>query len=195
MVTMKQSWLSWIVILGVLGSAIDAIEGSARPADLFQPHLEDIRQHLSPDSVMRLPAEILLGGSGDLHPDDLIVKVLPTSSPPRLTISLSTCERGAFPCLVGSFSVENATSVNAQRELSRHQAMNLPITLAQGVRGYLREGSRQTPASDFSSVMWEQNGMIYTVSFLAAERQNMLYMARSMAIEPPILSLQSASAE
>jgi hypothetical protein len=32
--------------------------------------------------------------------------------------------------------------------------------------------------------MWQQNDMIYTISFPAIERQNILYMALSMAREP-----------
>ncbi|GAB4365355.1 MAG: hypothetical protein Kow00121_01790 [Elainellaceae cyanobacterium] len=186
----KRSWFGWTIVLGIIGSAIEV---SARPAEVFQPYLAEIREQLPFDYVMRLPSEILLGGPGGLNPNELIVKVMPTSSPPRLTISLLTCERSPFPCLVGSFSVEEATSANAQRELERHRAMNTPITLVEGVTGYLREGSSTTPASDFSSLMWEQNGMIYSVSFLATERQNILYMGRSMATTPPILSLQVVS--
>lgn len=187
-----RSGLALATLLTVLGTAV---KGSARPAAVFLPHLEQIRTGIPHNFVMRLPAEILLGGSGDLHPNDLIIKVLPTTAPPRLTISLFTCESGPYPCLVGSFVAEPATSTNAQHELDRHQTMNLPITLASGIRGYLREGPKLTPASEFSSVMWEQNDMIYTVNFLAAERQNILYMARSMAIEPPISSTQAATLE
>lgn len=174
----------------------EAVSVSARPAAVFRPYLEQIREGLPPEDVMRLPAEILLGGgSGDLHPNDLIIKVLPTTAPSRLTVSLFTCESGPYPCLVGSFVAEPATSTSAQHELDRHIAMQTPITLANNVRGYLREGPKLTPPSQFSSVMWQQNDMIYTVSFLSTERQNILYMARSMATEPPILSLQAASPE
>lgn len=190
--SMARSGLALAMMLAMFS---EAAKVSARPAEVFLPHLEQIREGLPHDYVMRLPAEILLGGSGDLHPNDLIVKVLPTTAPSRLTVSLFTCESGPYPCLIGSFVAEPATSTSAQHELDRHQAMHAPITLADGVRGYLREGPKLTPASDFSSVMWEQNNMIYTVSFLAFERQNILYMARSMATEPPILSLQVASPE
>jgi hypothetical protein len=163
---------------------------AARPAEVFSPYLEQIRLAIPPSAEMRLPSQILLGGPGGLDPNALIVKVLPTNTPPRLTVSLFTCERGPFPCLVGSFTAEPAASANAQRELSRHQAMAAPITLTDGVRGYFIEGPNQMPRSDFSSLMWQQDGMIYTVSFLAAERQNILYMARQMAIAPPLKSLQ-----
>ncbi|HEY9641978.1 MAG TPA: hypothetical protein V6C57_15935 [Coleofasciculaceae cyanobacterium] len=190
---MNRRWIGWAIGLSVWGQAIAA---SARPAEVFQAHLGQIRQELPSHYVLRLPSEILLGGPG-MSPDEmnqLIVKVLPASTPPRLTISLFTCNSSPYPCLVGSFSVESVTSQNAQRELLSHQRFNAPITLAEGVRGYLREGSALNPPSDFSSVMWQQDQMIYTVSFLATERQNILYMARSMANQPPILSMQVPTA-
>lgn len=189
----RASGLSRAVLsVSILSLSIAAFvsRAAARPADLFSPYLEQIRQAIPPRAEMRLPSQILLGGLGGLDPNTLIVKVLPTATPPRLTISLFTCERGQFPCLVGSFAAELATSANAQRELSRHQAMAAPITLTEGVRGYLMEGSNQAPPSDFSSLMWQQDGMTYTVSFLAAERQNILDMARQMATTPPLKSLQ-----
>ncbi|PSB19393.1 hypothetical protein C7B61_13600 [filamentous cyanobacterium CCP1] len=184
---MNRCWLALAIVLGTVGHAIEVV---ARPAEVFLPHLEQIRLSIPPDDVLRLPSEILLGGPGGLNPNELIVKVFPSSAPARLTISLFTCESSPFPCLVGSFTAESAGSANAQRELARHQAMDTPITLAQGVRGYLQEGPSLNPPSDFSSVMWEQEGMIYSVSFLASERQNILFMARSMAIQPPIFSMQ-----
>jgi hypothetical protein len=39
--------------------------------------------------------------------------------------------------------------------------------------------------------MWQQNDMIYTVSFPANERENILFMAVSMAREQPISPLTS----
>jgi hypothetical protein len=75
----------------------------------------------------------------------------------------------------------------------------MPVTLASGVRGYLREGKRLKPASEFSSLMWQQDSMIYTLSFLAAERDNIITMGRSMAaqvsplqsVQPSIVNLRS----
>lgn len=173
-----------------LSIALSFDRATARPAPVFTPYLAQIRSAIPPTAEMRLPSEILLGGPGGLDPNTLIVKVLPTATPPRLTIGLFTCDRGPFPCLVGSFVAEPVSSTNAQRELERHRAMAAPITLRNGVRGYLLEGPSQQPSSDFSSLMWQQDGMIYTISFLAAERQNILDMARQMAISPPLKSLQ-----
>jgi hypothetical protein len=163
---------------------------AARPAAVFQPYLGEIRQWLPPDYEMRLPAEVLLTANPDFNSSELIVKVLPSWAPARLTVGLLTCERSPLPCLVGGFSVDAATSTSAQRELLEHQRQGNPITLANGVRGYLREGPSLKPTSEFSSLMWQQNGMIYTVSFLAAERENILTMGRSMANQPALKSLQ-----
>lgn len=166
--------------------------GLTQPAAVFQPYLGQIRQELPPDYEMRLPADVILTAGPGLEPEGLIVKVLPTASPARLTVGLFTCQRSPFPCLVGGFAVEASSSASAQRQLSQHQQQGSPIILARGVRGYLREGPSLKPTSDFSSLMWEQNGMIYTISFLAAERENILTMGRSMANQPPLLSLQPA---
>lgn len=162
----------------------------ARPAAVFQPYVAQIRQELPHDYEMRLPADVILTAGPGLAAEELIIKVLPTESPARLTIGLFTCQRSPFPCLVGGFSVEPSSSDSARRELSHHQTQGNPITLARGVRGHLREGFALKPTSEFSSLMWEQNGMIYTVSFLAAERENILTMGRSMANQPPLQSLQ-----
>lgn len=189
---MGRSWLAAVIVSGIVSYPLS---GVARPADVFQPHLEQIRQELPPTDAIRLPAEILLGGPGHLQPELLIVKVFSSSSPARMTVSLFTCDTATYPCLVGSFSAERATSPNAQRELDRHQATNVVIPLAGGIEGYWLEGNGSTPSSDFSSLIWQQDGMVYTVSFLAAEQENILAMARSMVTEPPIFSLQTASPE
>ncbi len=169
--------------LAVLISAANAV---AQPAEVFTAHLDTIQRNLPPSHTMRLPNRILLGEAAAFDTNELIVRVFPSTTPPRLTVSLFTCERGPFPCLVGSFMVESQISPHAQRELNRHRAMAAPITLAPDVTGYLLEGPSQNPVSSFSSIMWPQDNMIYTVSFLAHERQNILYMAASMARQAPL---------
>lgn len=184
--------ISRIGLLGAIGVGLmwSAKLAVAQPAPVFQPYLAQIRQELPPDYEMRLPADVILTAGPGLDPEELIVKVLPTASPARLTIGLFTCERSPFPCLVGGFSAESSRSGSARQELSAHQTQGNPITLARGIRGHLREGTSLNPPSEFSSLMWEQNGMIYTISFLAAERENILTMGRSMANQPALTSLQ-----
>jgi hypothetical protein len=175
--------------VSILGLAIASIPpASATPADVFQPHLEEIQQQLPTGYQLRLPSEILLGGPG-LSPEDLrklIVRVQPDDA--QLTISLLTCESGPHPCLVGSIATASAQSREAQLDLYFHELLSAPVTLAPDVVAYVQDGDRMKPASDYSSAMWEQDGMIYKVTFLGAERQNILFMARSMATQQPIIS-------
>ena len=181
---LKRSLLALPVVLAVLSSPIKV---TALPAPVLRPHVAQIRASLPSGWSMRLPDRILLSGPADQDfINQLIVQVLPSTAPPRLTVSLMSCESGPHPCLVGSFSVESGDSTNAQRELARHQSAAAPIKLGRGGRGYLLEGTKQKPSYPFSSVMWRQDGMIYTITFLAGERQNILHMAYSMANEPPI---------
>ncbi|MDX2099474.1 MAG: hypothetical protein SFW36_16975 [Leptolyngbyaceae cyanobacterium bins.59] len=178
-------WLSIALSVGL------TTQGIAAPAPVLMPHLQKIRTSLPFGWAIRLPSQILLGGPADPEfINQLTVKVFPSNTPAGLTVGLFTCEQSPLPCLVGSFSVDSATSENAQRELKRHIAAAAPIKLGKGGRGYLLHGPVRKPASDFSSVMWEQDGMIYTITFLAAERQNLLYMAYSMANNPAYFSLQ-----
>jgi len=176
----------------IIGGSVIGQSATARPAALFEPYIDPIRQALPPNYEMRLPSEILLTAGPGLDPAELIVKLLPSESPGRLTIGLFTCERSPYPCLVGGFTVESSSSLSAQAELRRHQLQGNPITLARGLRGYLRDGTALKPASEFSSLIWEQVGMIYTISFLAAERENILAMGRSMANQLPLRSVQSS---
>lgn len=171
------------VILAVLSSVMGV---SARPATEFIPHLEDIQRNLPVGLALRLPSEIPLSGHSDVEENKLVIRVFPSETPQSYTVSLFTCERSPQPCLLGSFSVDRKMNVSARRNLERHQSIGDRITLTTNVAGYLIEGPQQNPSYAFSSVMWQQNEMIYTVSFPAIERQNILFMALSMAQEPPI---------
>lgn len=82
-------------------------------------------------------------------------------------------------------------AASAKQELQRHQALGDRITLATNVEGYLLEGPLQKPPYEFSTVMWQQNDMIYTISLPAFERENILFMAISMAREKPLYHVVS----
>lgn len=158
----------------------------ARPATVFIPHLEQIQSNLPAGLAMRLPAELRLGNLLDIDEGQLIVRVFPSETPQQFTISLFTCDRSPHPCLLGSFAVNRHNSPSARRDLQRHQTLGDRITLAANVEGYLIEGPLQNPSYSFSTVMWQQNEMIYTISFPAIERQNILFMALSMARQQPL---------
>ena len=180
-------WQKLVIIPVFVSILAISTKTYAVPAQIFTPYLNEIANNIPPGWQMRLPSRILLSGPADEDfISELIVRVFPSSTPSGLTVGLFSCYSGAVPCLVGSFSVDSVTSANAQRELQKHQAAAKAVTLARGIKGYLLEGEEQNPSNIFSSIMWEQEGMIYTVSFLAGERQNILFMASSMANQSPI---------
>lgn len=179
----RRSLLVVPVILTVLSGAVGVF---ARPATVFTPHLERIQRNLPKGLVMRLPVDIPLSGHSDIEESQLVVNVFPSETPQSYTVSLFTCDRSTQPCLLGSFSVEKQTIESAKRELVRHQARGDRKTLAKNIAGYLLEGPRQNPPYQFSTIMWQQNEMIYTISFPSIERENILWMAVSMATEQPL---------
>ncbi len=179
----QRCLLAMPVALTVLSSAVGV---SARPAAVFSPHMNLIQSNLPPGLAMRLPTEIPLSGPSDIEDSKLIVRIFPVETLESFTVSLFTCERSPQPCLLGSFSVDRETNASAKRDLERHQAMGDRVPLARNIEGYLIEGPHQNPSYQFSTVMWEQNDMIYTISFPANERENIVWMASSMVREQPL---------
>ncbi|MBD2038068.1 hypothetical protein H6F76_24255 [Leptolyngbya sp. FACHB-321] len=164
------------------GSAIAV----AAPADVFMPHLDRIRQNLPPNVVMRLPSQIRLSYPADEEfIQTLAVRISTSDSPPRITVGLFSCEDDSPFCRIGTFSAVNTAIAQAQQDYQKHMAAAAPIQLARTIRGYLLMGTAKQPPSEFSSIMWQQDGMFYTVSLANPERQNMLYMAVYMANEAP----------
>jgi hemolysin activation/secretion protein len=168
-------------------SAIQTASKMAKTADvdeIFAPYLDRIQQSLPPQWVMRLPAPMPLSRGQKATLPNAQVQVAQSITPPRLTVNLVNCRSGETDCLLGSFAAEPSTSAAAQVALQQHQLAASPITLGNGMQGYLWAGERHQQA--VSSVMWVQDGMIYTVSFPHHERQNLLYAAVYMANAQPI---------
>lgn len=186
---MYRSIKTLAIVLWPLTMAAQPPATQAQPAEIFRPHLERIQQTLPPRFSMRLPSQIRLGGPAD---DDFIqeltVRVFAASAAPGVTVGLYTCTDITQFCLVGYFSGMSRQSPLAQQLYHQHQRAATPITLSKTIRGYLLEGSKQQPPSNFSSLMWQQDDQYYTVSFAEPERQNMLYMALSMANDSPLIS-------
>ncbi|WP_219903925.1 ShlB/FhaC/HecB family hemolysin secretion/activation protein [Stenomitos frigidus] len=159
-------------------------------SEIFTPHLDEIRQKLPASWVMRLPTRVPVSKAQQPATTPW-VRVFQFASPNSLTVSLFRCDTGASDCLLASFSVESSTSATAQAALQQHQAAAAPLTLGGGLQGYLWDGAQhQQP---FSSVVWQQDGMLYTVSVPAPERQALLYAAVDMANAQPIPSLLAAT--
>ena len=172
----------------------DTTDGTTDVANIFALYLEEIQETLPPGLIMRLPSQILTGDVLDGEKDDYRIQVFSSDYPPSLTVDLYRCSEYSPSCLMGGYSVDSKSSAAAQETLRQHQALASPITLKRGIQGYLREGRQQDLSSSLSSVMWEQDGMIYTARFLAQERQTLLYAAHSMANAPPIQSSSTTQA-
>jgi hypothetical protein len=174
----------------MLGSATGVF---ARPATVFIPHMALIENNIPVGLAMRLPTEIPLSGPSDFEESKLVVRVFPSETLESFTVSIFTCESSTHPCLLGSFAVYKRTNDSAQRDLERHQAIGDRIPLATNIKGYLIEGPRQNPSYQFSTLMWQQNNMVYTISFPANERENIVWMATSMVREQPLYRSTSRS--
>jgi hypothetical protein len=181
------NWRRYLLTIPVLITVCTSAVGVfARPATVFMPHLEDIQRNLPKGLVMRLPKDIPISGHSDIEEDKLVINVFPSETPQSFTVGVFTCVRSHHPCLLGSFSVEKNTAASAKAELDRHQIKGDRVSLAPNLPGYLIDGPLQNPPLPFSTMMWQQNEMIYTISFPATERQNILWMATSMATEMPL---------
>ncbi|MBW4695514.1 MAG: hypothetical protein KME27_27510 [Lyngbya sp. HA4199-MV5] len=184
-----------IVVMSVLWLGLTS--GSialAQPASVFARHLDRIRQNLPPKFVMRLPSHIVLNEPAD---DEFIqtlnVRITTADSPQRVSVGLYSCEDDSQFCRIGTFSAANSQTVQAQQDYQQHVAAAAPIQLTKTIRGYVLMGTAKQPPSAYSSVMWQQDGMVYTISFANPERQNMLYMAVYMANNDPIMANNAAS--
>jgi len=170
-----------------------AENGSTPAAAMFTPYLDQIRQNLPEGWVMRLPSQLVGHSGATIAPDNYTVRVFSFITPPGLNVSLFRCDTGERSCLIGSFNVDSKHSADAQHALQRHQATHQSITLASDVQAYLLDGEKQTPPQPLSSVMWEQDGLLYTVSFAAQERQKLLYAAQSMANAQPLQAMATVT--
>lgn len=179
----RRCLLAMPMIVSVISTGASV---SAYPDAVFSSHLEMIQSNLPVGLGMRLPAQLRLGDALDIDKTKLIVRVFSSETPASFTVSLFTCDRNPHPCLVGSFAVVPQTNPSGVRDLQRHQNQGDRITLAPHVTGYLLVGLETNPSYPFSTLMWQQNQMIYTISFPAIERQNILFMAVSMAQEQPL---------
>lgn len=155
-----------------------------RPAaaeSVFAPYRENIREQIPLGLSTRLPERIFLTGLTEQSLENFSIQVFVTPNPSRLTLSLYGCKNENNRCLVGSFITESIRGQIAQNELARHQSQGEPITLKSGLFGYVLDSEQPQSPSAFVTMMWEQDNMIHTLSFPQRERQNMLYMAVSMA--------------
>lgn len=168
-------------IATVLAIATTLPMGSARAESVFAPYQEAIQEQIPVGLSVRLPEKILLTATEQQNLDSYTVRVFVSQNPSRFTLSLYGCETGSQPCLLGSFITENANSQFAQDELARHTSQGERITLQNGVFGYVLNSDQPDSPTAFATMMWQQENMIHALSFPQNERQNMMFMAVSMA--------------
>ena len=156
------------------------------PAEIFTPYLEQIRNSLPSSLSMRLPSQVPVNDFSEEHINEYQVKINSFFSSPSLTVNLYNCDTDSPSCLVGSFSVDSKTSVTVRQAFKQFQATAIIIHLTDNIQGYLLEGKQQNPPQSLSSIMWEQDGAIYTASFREQEHQHLLSMVHSMAQSKPI---------
>ncbi len=172
-----------LTLLTILTAEISYVK--ANPAPEFTKYLPEIQSRISFGLVMRLPKKIQLDQSVK---EPLIIKIFTSGTPANLTVGLFKCDVPQNSCFLGSFAVARKESPIVKQELLRHQTIGDKITLKQNIKGYLIEGKEQEPTYSFSSLMWQQEDMIYTITFPGKERQNILFMGYSMANNPICIS-------
>lgn len=155
-------------------------------SELFQPVIDRLRQQLQSGQMMRLPEKIWLTEPQNTYK----VRIVEDTDTQGWTVQLLRCEADFDDCFIGSFSTSAPQAAPTKAAFRAHQAASAPITLAPGIQGYFLAGESQSPSQAFSSAMWQQDGRFYTIRFPNAERQNLLYMAASMAQGVPIRSAQ-----
>lgn len=179
-----RNLLTLPVVLAVLGSTLPA---AAIPAEIFTSQLPEIQQNLPLGYGIRLPEQIRLSNASERDLlSQLIVRVFPSTTPRGLTVGLFSCETAATACLVGTFSADSPDGVSTVREFAKHKSTGDVISLSKNIQGYFFDGEQQSPKLPFSSLMWQQDGLIHTISFPAKERQNILLMGYSMVNQQPI---------
>lgn len=174
-------------------SSISAIgkanQPDLQPAKIFVPHLDEIQESIPSDLILRLPSQIAGDDTLDgmpLEESTYTVRVFSFDSPSSLMVGLYRCNDGSPSCLINSFSVDRQSSTTAQNTLQHHQATGIPTDLTGNIQGYLLEEYQSGSLQPSVSIVWEQDGMIYTVSSLVSEQQNVVDMAQSMANAAPI---------
>ncbi|MEL6929020.1 MAG: hypothetical protein AAFO95_10325 [Cyanobacteria bacterium J06600_6] len=193
-----------LLLLSLIGTALGAnlLEtrpSQAEPAPVFQPIIQDIRDRLSTDFQMRLPAALPeFTKSLDLYAfvadDEMQVVNIKGQDVFSVIVSdLPNCEQSDDPedCIVGVISVTEALSDSAltPEDLPDNRQDLTPITLAEGAEGFYF-----TQNEEIQLVIWEQDNLGYLLMTEQCDdecvsKQQMIEMAQSAALQPPIYSL------
>jgi hemolysin activation/secretion protein len=183
--SLRRFWLISPITLILLSIAPKTL-GS--PSSVFFPHLTEIKNNLGSDLVIRLPSTI------PYTTPNLQVSIASSLAAPGITISLFNCPSQSQACLVGSFATNSYQSQRDQQALQRHRTQGTTVQLSNNIQGYLLSNPVDNPAHKFFSVMWEQDGLIYTTRFFSQEPENVIELASSVAEGQLISSSSDLSA-
>ncbi|MGJ3244826.1 MAG: iron uptake porin [Elainellaceae cyanobacterium] len=152
-------------------------------ASTFTASLDEIQAKLPSTWAVRLPSPDSLT---ELFPDpaSYSVRVFAFDQPPAIAISLFQCDSGAPACQLATITVDSSTSRDTQQALRRHQ-QGMSYFLDMDVQGYVLTGTDPGDPSG-SSLMWQQDGLIYTVSFPTQHQHVWVAIARSMTHALPL---------
>ncbi|MBD2137777.1 ShlB/FhaC/HecB family hemolysin secretion/activation protein [Anabaena sp. FACHB-1237] len=157
---------------------------------IFIPYMEQIKTQLSPGLLFRLPSQFPDLKNSAATPGNYRVKVSASLVNPGMTVSIFNCNLDSQACLLGSFSVNSPKSLGTKEELTEHKNNGEQVNINHKIRGYLINGQKQKPPSEFSSIMWEQDGLISRVRIREQNNdeksENILTIATSMATATPI---------
>jgi hypothetical protein len=149
----------------------------ANPAPFFRPVLQQLRNYNPP---LRLPSSMGSNISG-LEPEIYAY----TGYLAVNIIEPAPC----YFCHFGRIYV-NQLNTASREELDYNRRNGASVTLREGIRGFYTRGV-MPPKGYTPSLIWEQDGFVYGVSFYAGEdpenvRQYLIDMARLMARQQPV---------
>jgi hypothetical protein len=147
---------------------------SANPVIKITPDLGPVLGQIPDNFYVRLPEKITL----NRYVERLFLKTFVSNNPRSLTVGLYGCDEVAINCYIGTIRAETNKSYHAIAELYRHK-QGSRITLSAKIQGYVLLES-----NNFASVMWEQEGIIYRLTFNQQEKQKMLLIAYQMVNTP-----------
>ncbi|MGJ3254325.1 MAG: iron uptake porin [Elainellaceae cyanobacterium] len=150
----------------------------------FTSSLDEIQAKLPSSWSIRLPPSDVLDELVP-NPASYSVRVFAFDQPPGIAISLFECDSGAPACQLATITVDSSTSRDAQPALQRHQQEGTSYFLDMDVQGYVLDGADPGNPSG-SSLMWQQDGLIYTVSFPTPHQHVWVAIARSMTRAAPL---------
>jgi hypothetical protein len=149
----------------------------ANPALFFNPIIRQLRTYRLP---LRLPSSVgdnMSGLAPEIYADTGYLAVNFVEPLP------------CYFCHIGRIYV-NQPNETSREQLDYNRRNGASVTLREGVRGFYSRGV-MAPKGYTPSLVWEQNGFIYGVSFYAGDdpenvRQYLIDMARSMARQQPV---------